>query len=137
MSHGPPTCAHTTLSQGRFHQRGLAWHPLASLPSDLRGALRCLCSWGGFLTVRMRSMWAITFCLGSLLSPSCYCCFGVSVHREPTSTPFTLVGGAHLPPAAGLACAFQRLSSFPALYPPGSRKTPPPGFDNQNHLQTL
>ena len=119
MSQGPPTCAHTSRSQGSFHQRGLAWHPLASLPLDLPGALLCLCSWGGFLTVRMRSMRAIIFCLGSLLSPSCYCCFRVSVHREPTSTPFTLVRRG--PSASCLRASLCVPEGWAASLPPTSQ----------------
>lgn len=139
MSQGPPMCAHTSLSQGGFHQRGLARHRLASLPLDLRGALLCLCSWGGFLTVRMRSMWAIIFCLGRLLSqPSCYCCFTVSVHREPTSAPFTLVRRS--PSASCLRASLGVTEGWAASLPSTRQvlgKLLPPGCDNQNHLQTL
>lgn len=139
MSQGPPTCAPMSLSQGGFHQRGLAWHKLASLPLDLQGALLCLCSWGGFLTVRIRSVWAIIFCLGSPLSqPSCYCCFGVSVHREPASNPFTLLRRG---PSASCLRASLCITEGCSASLPSTRqvlgKPLPPGSDNQNHLQTL
>ena len=57
-SQDPPMCAHTSFSQGRFHQRGL-WveYHLAPLPLDFQGAFQHVCGWRS-PALNMRTMWA-------------------------------------------------------------------------------
>lgn len=120
MSQGPPVCAHTSLSQGGFHQRGLSSASVSITPLGLRGALLCLCSWGGFLTVRMRSMWAIIFCLGRLLSQpgpaiavSQFQSTGNQLLYSPSHTGARGLSAS----CSGLAWALQKVEQLPCPLP--------------------
>ena len=61
-SQDPPMYAHTSFSQGRFHQRG-QWveyqleYQLAPLPLDFQGAFLHVCGWRS-PALNMRTMWA-------------------------------------------------------------------------------
>ena len=66
----PGMCTHLLAKMNSTEQ---AYGKLASLsitlPFCLQGIFLCLCSWGGFLTLRMRNMWSLFFHLGRTLPP--------------------------------------------------------------------
>ena len=66
----PCVCTHLLAKMNSTEE---AYGKLASLsitlPFYLQGVFLCMCSWGGFLTLRMRNMWSLIFYLGRTLPP--------------------------------------------------------------------
>ena len=103
ISQDSPTCAHTTLGQDGFYCRGL-WlkYLLASLPFDLQGTTRPMCSQGGLLTSRRRNTWSGKGPASSLNCPAIVILDFWSIENE---SPTTLSWGAiYLPPHHHQCC---------------------------------